>query len=539
MAYVLALDQGTTSSRAIVFDQEGSAVAFAQEELPQIYPQPGQVEHSAEEIWSSQAAVAAEALARAGLSARDLAAVGISNQRETTIVWERATGRPVANAIVWQDRRTADLCERLRQGGLEPLFRERTGLLLDPYFSGTKIAWILEHVPGARAAAEAGRLAFGTVDTWLIWKLTGGALHATDVTNASRTLLWNIHTGTWDPELLAALGIPLEMLPEVRSSSEVYAETLPAVFGAPVPLAGVAGDQQAALFGQACVKPGMAKNTYGTGCFLLLNTGRRPVASASRLVTTPAWRIGSSMEYALEGSVFVGGAVVQWLRDGLGLIRSSAEVEALAASVPDAGGVVLVPAFTGLGAPHWDPYARGTLMGITRGTTAAHIARAALEGIAFQVADVLTAMEVDSRVPLAELRVDGGAARNDLLMQLQADLIGVPVARPVNPETTALGAAYLAGLAVGVWKDLDDVAGRWRVERVFEPRLDPGRTAEMRERWARAVERAKGWALTPDPSPAPPPALPGRGAPPPAPGIPPSPGEGERGGGRGAGGEGS
>ncbi len=493
MPHVLALDQGTTSSRAVVFDPEGSAVAFAQGELRQIYPQPGWVEHAAEEIWGSQVAVAAEALARAGLSARDLAAVGITNQRETVVVWERATGRPVCNAIVWQDRRTAGLCDRLRSDGLEPLFRERTGLLLDPYFSGTKIAWILEHVPGARADAEAGRLAFGTVDSWLIWKLTGGALHVTDVTNASRTLLWNLHTGAWDPELLDALGVPPQMLPEVRSSSEVYAETLPAVFGAPVPLAGVAGDQQAALLGQACVKPGMAKNTYGTGCFLLLNTGRRPVASASRLLTTPAWRIGGATDYALEGSVFVGGAVVQWLRDGLGLIRSSAEVEALAASVPDAGGVVLVPAFTGLGAPHWDPYARGTLLGITRGTTAGHIARAALEGIAFQVADVLTAMEADSGVPLAELRVDGGAAVNDLLMQLQADLIGVPVTRPANPETTALGAAYLAGLAVGVWKDLDDVAGRWRVERVFEPRLDRGRTEEMRARWAKGVERARGW----------------------------------------------
>jgi len=492
--YVLALDQGTTSSRAVVFDAEGSAVAFAQGELRQIYPQPGQVEHAAEEIWGSQVAVAAEALSRAGIAARDLAAVGITNQRETTVVWERATGRPVCNAIVWQDRRTADLCDRLRRDGLEPLFRERTGLLLDPYFSGTKIAWMLDNVPGARAAAEAGELAFGTVDSWLIWKLTGGALHATDVTNASRTLLWNIHTGAWDPELLEALGVPASMLPEVRSSSEVYAEILPGILGAPVPLAGVAGDQQSALFGQACVKPGMAKNTYGTGCFLLLNTGPRPVASASRLLTTPACRIGRVQDYALEGSVFVGGAVVQWLRDGLGLIRSSSEVEALAASVPDSGGVVLVPAFTGLGAPHWDPYARGTLLGITRGTTAAHIARAALESIAFQVADVLTAMEADSGVPLAELRVDGGAAVNDLLMQLQADLIGVPVTRPANPETTALGAAYLAGLAVGVWKDLDDVTSRWKVERVFEPRLDRGRVDEMRGRWARAVERSKGWA---------------------------------------------
>ena len=494
MPYVLALDQGTTSSRAVVFDAEGSAVAFAQGEFRQIYPQPGQVEHAAEEIWGSQVTVAAEALSRAGITARDLAAVGITNQRETTIVWERATGRPVCNAIVWQDRRTADLCDRLRSDGLESLFRERTGLLLDPYFSGTKIAWMLDNVPGARAAAEAGELAFGTVDSWLIWKLTGGALHATDTTNASRTLLWNIHTGAWDPELLDALGVPAAMLPEVRSSSEVYAETLPGVLGAPVPLAGVSGDQQSALFGQACVKPGMAKNTYGTGCFLLLNTGPRPVASASRLLTTPACRIGPVQHYALEGSVFVGGAVVQWLRDGLGLIRSSSEVEALAASVPDAGGVVLVPAFTGLGAPHWDPYARGTILGITRGTTAAHIARAALESIAFQVADVLTAMEADSGVPLAELRVDGGAAMNDLLMQLQADLIGVPVTRPANPETTALGAAYLAGLAVGVWKDLDDVTSRWQVDRVFEPRLDRGRVDEMRARWARAVERAKGWA---------------------------------------------
>jgi glycerol kinase len=493
VSYVLALDQGTTSSRAIVFDAEGSAVAFAQGEFRQIYPQPGQVEHAAEEIWGSQVAVAAEAIARAGITARDLAAVGITNQRETTVIWERATGRPVCNAIVWQDRRTADLCDRLRSDGLEPLFRERTGLLLDPYFSGTKIAWMLANVPGAHAAAEAGELAFGTVDSWLIWKLTGGALHATDATNASRTLLWNIHTGAWDPELLDALGVPAAMLPEVRSSSEVYAETLPGILGAPVPLAGVAGDQQSALFGQACVKPGMAKNTYGTGCFLLLNTGARPVASASRLLTTPACRIGPAQDYALEGSVFVGGAVVQWLRDGLGLIRSSAEVEALAASVPDSGGVVLVPAFTGLGAPHWDPHARGTLLGITRGTTAAHIARAALESIAFQVADVLTAMEADSGVPLAELRVDGGAAVNDLLMQLQADLIGVPVTRPANPETTALGAAYLAGLAVGVWKDLDDVARRWQVERVFEPRLDRGRAEEMRARWARAVERARGW----------------------------------------------
>jgi len=491
MPHVLALDQGTTSSRAIVFDPSGAQVATAQKEFRQIFPQPGWVEHDPQEIWESQLAVAREALERAGLAARDLAALGITNQRETVVVWDRETGLPLTNAIVWQDRRTAGLCDRLKSEGREPLFRERTGLVLDPYFSGTKLAWILENVPGVRDSA--GRLAFGTVDSWLIWNLTGGALHATDVTNASRTLLWDLHTGEWSDEILRILDIPREILPAVRSSSEVYAETLPGLLGAPVAIAGVAGDQQAALFGQACLRPGMVKNTYGTGCFLLMNTGDRPVASRHELLTTPAWRIGARTTYALEGSVFVAGAVVQWLRDGLGLIRSAADVEALAASVPDSGGVVLVPAFTGLGAPHWDPYARGALVGITRGTTAGHLARAALEGIAFQVADVLAAMEADSGVPVAELRVDGGAAVNDLLMQLQADLARVPVVRPRVQETTALGAAYLAGLATGVWKDTNDIAAHWQVERTFEPALDRGRAADLRTRWSRAVERAKGW----------------------------------------------
>jgi glycerol kinase len=497
MPYVLALDQGTTSSRAIVFDESGSEVARAQREFQQIFPQPGWVEHDPAEIWESQLAVAVEALARAGLPASELAALGITNQRETTIVWDRATGLPVTNAIVWQDRRTADACARLKRDGLEPLFRDKTGLVLDPYFSATKIAWILDRVPGVReAAAEPGRLAFGTVDSWLIWNLTGGksgGCHATDVTNASRTLLFDLAAGDWSEELLRVLDVPREILPEVRSSSEVYGETVPGLLGAAVPIAGVAGDQQAALFGQACLSRGMAKSTYGTGCFLLMNTGDRPVPSRHQLLTTPAWQAGGRTDYALEGSVFIGGAVVQWLRDGLGLIRSSAEIEALAAGVPDAGGVVLVPAFTGLGAPHWDPYARGALIGITRGTSAAHVARAALEAIAFQVADVLAAMEADAGFPVEELRVDGGATANNLLMQLQADLAGVPVVRPRVQETTALGAAYLAGLATGVWKSTDEIAVRWQAERTFEPALDPARADEQRARWHRAVERARGW----------------------------------------------
>jgi glycerol kinase len=498
MPHVLALDQGTTSSRAIVFDESGAEVAVAQRELRQIFPHPGWVEHDPLEIWESQLAVAREALARAGLTARDVAALGLTNQRETVVLWDRETGVPLANAIVWQDRRTADVCDRLKREGLEPLFRERTGLVLDPYFSGTKLAWLLDRVAGARDAPE--RIAFGTVDSWLLWNLTGGALHATDVTNASRTLLWNLHAADWDDELLAILGVPRSILPTVRASSELYGETLAGLFGAPIPVAGVAGDQQAALFGQACLRPGMVKNTYGTGCFLLMNTGDRPVRSRHELLTTPAWRLATDAgadagrtAYALEGSVFVAGAVVQWLRDGLGMIQTAAEVEALAASVPDTGGVVLVPAFTGLGAPHWDPYARGALVGITRGTTAAHIARAALEAIAFQVADVLDAMAADAGVPIAELRVDGGAAANDLLMQLQADLAGVPVIRPRVRETTALGAAYLAGLATGVWKDTAEIAARWQMERTFEPTLDPAHAAARRARWNRAVERAKGW----------------------------------------------
>ncbi len=496
MPHILALDQGTTSSRAIVFDESGEVRAVAQRELRQIFPTPGWVEHDPAEIWESQLAVAREALSRAGLRAGDIAAIGITNQRETTVLWERATGRPLHNAIVWQDRRTARDCERLVREGRDGLFRQRTGLVLDPYFSGTKIAWLLDHVPGARDRAEAGEIAFGTVDSWLIWNLTGGRRyrrHVTDVTNASRTLLFDIHEGDWHDELLDALGVPRALLPEVLSSSEVYAETEPGLLGAPVPIAGVAGDQQAALFGQACIRPGMAKNTYGTGCFLLANTGPHAIQSENQLLTSPAWRLRGRTDYALEGSVFVGGAVVQWLRDGLGILQASADVEALAASVPDSGGIVLVPAFTGLGAPHWDPYARGALLGITRGTTAGHLARAALESIAHQVADVLAAMAADAGAPVTELRVDGGAAANDLLMQLQADLAGVPVARPRAHESTALGAAFLAGLAVGVWKDEEEVARHWRVERTFEPAMERGRVEEMRARWSRAVERAKGW----------------------------------------------
>jgi glycerol kinase len=490
---VLALDQGTTSSRAIVFDPDGSPVAMAQREIRQIFPRPGWVEHDPDEIWESQLAVAREALAKANLHARDLAALGITNQRETTILWDRATGLPIHNAIVWQDRRTAAACDRLRAGGHADRFRAKTGLVLDPYFSGTKIAWLLEHVPGAREQAEAGRLAFGTVDAWLIWKLTGGRRHATDLTNASRTLLLDIHTGRWDEELLGILHIPPGLLPEIVPSSGVVDHAGEDRLGAAVPIAGIAGDQQAALFGQACFRPGMAKTTYGTGCFLLANTGARAILSRHELLTSPAWWLPGGIDYALEGSVFTGGAVVQWLRDGLGLIRSSSEVGALAASVPDAGGLLLVPAFTGLGAPHWDPYARGTMIGITRGTTAGHLARAALEAIAFQVADVLAAMEQDSGVAVPEMRADGGAAASDLLMQLQADLAGVPVARPRVSETTALGAAYLAGLATGVWRDLDDIAAHWQADRVFEPRLPAEKAAAMRARWSEAVERSRGW----------------------------------------------
>ncbi len=493
MSYILALDQGTTSSRAILFDRDGAIKGVAQREFRQIFPQPGWVEHDPLEIWTSQASVAVEVLAGAGVRASDVAAIGITNQRETTIVWDRRTGEPIANAIVWQDRRTADACSRLRSDGAEPLFRERTGLVLDAYFSGTKLAWMLDHVEGARARAEAGELAFGTVDSWLLWKLTDGRLHITDASNASRTLLFNIHTLQWDDDLLRALRVPRGVLPEVRSSSEVYGEVTTALGLESVALGGIAGDQQAALFGQMCTSPGLTKNTYGTGCFMLQNTGTKAPASRHQLLTTVAWTRNGVAEYALEGSVFIGGAVVQWLRDGLGVIRSSGDVEALARSVPDNGDVYLVPAFAGLGAPHWDPYARGAIVGLTRGATAGHIARAALESIAFQSADLLDAMQADAGVRLAELRVDGGAARNDFLMQFQSDMIGAPVVRPQITETTALGAAYLAGLSVGFWKSDDEIASQWRIDRRFEPAMPSSRVRELRGRWTQALERAKGW----------------------------------------------
>ena len=493
MSYILALDQGTTSSRAIVFDRDGTVKAVAQKEFTQIFPQAGWVEHDPQDIWASQIGVAVEALGRAHLQPKDIAAIGITNQRETTIVWDRETGTPIGNAIVWQDRRTADYCERLKAEGAGATIQNETGLLIDAYFSASKIRWLLDNVPGARARAEAGRLAFGTVDTWIIWNLTDRAVHVTDVSNASRTMLFNIHTLQWDDQLLKIFGIPRSLLPEVRSSSEVYGRVAPTVGIDSVPIAGIAGDQQAALFGQMCRKPGMSKNTYGTGCFLLQNIGTAPKQSQQQLVTTVAWRIGGRTEYALEGSVFIGGAVVQWVRDGLGLIKTAADIEPLAASVADNGGVYLVPAFAGLGAPHWDSYARGTIVGITRGTTAGHIARAALESIGFQVADLLDAMKADAGIPLSELRVDGGAATNNALMQFQADLLGVPVVRPAVTETTALGAAYLAGLAVGYWKSIDEVSGQWRVDRKFEPQMPRSKADALRERWSAAVGRSREW----------------------------------------------
>ena len=493
MPYLLALDQGTTSSRAIVFDGEGRILGAAQKEFRQIYPQAGWVEHDPLEIWATQRGVAAEALERARLSARDIAAIGITNQRETVVLWDRRTGEPVARAIVWQDRRTAAFCDSLKASGAEEEIRRRTGLLADPYFSGTKLRWLLDHVDGARQRAARGELAFGTIDTWLLWNLTGGRVHATDPSNASRTLLYNIHTGSWDAELLRLLEVPAEVLPEVRPSSGIFGDTQPDLLGAPVPVGGMAGDQQAAQFGQACFDPGLAKNTYGTGCFLLMQTGGEAVASRHRLLTTVAWQADGRLEYALEGSVFIGGAVVQWLRDGLGLIRSSEEVEALAASVDDSHGVYFVPAFTGLGAPHWDAYARGTIVGLTRGVTAAHVARAALESIAFQVADVVSAMEADSGLHVAELRVDGGASRNSLLLQFQADLLGVPVVRAAVTETTALGAAYLAGLAVGALGTRHELARQWKAGARFEPRMGRDEAQARRWQWARAVERARGW----------------------------------------------
>ena len=491
MKHILALDQGTTSSRAIVFDHAGTIVAVAQKEFPQIFPKPGWVEHDPNDIWSSQSGVAAEALAKANLSAADLAAIGITNQRETTLVWDRTTGQPVHNAIVWQDRRTAPMCDRLRARKLDRVIRKKTGLVIDAYFSGTKVQWILQNVKGARARAKAGELAFGTVDSWLVWNLTGGQVHVTDASNASRTMLFDIGKGDWDDELLKIFDVPRSMLPEVCSSSEVYGQTT--LFGSPIPIAGIAGDQQAALFGQACTKPGMAKNTYGTGCFMLMNTGTKRIASKHNLLTTVAWRIGNRTEYALEGSIFIAGAVVQWLRDGLEFFRSSPEVEALAASVPSSDGVYLVPAFAGLGAPHWDQYARGTIVGLTRGTTKAHIARAALEGIALQTMDVLKAMEADAGIRLKELRVDGGASANDLLMGLQADLLNVPVVRPKVAETTALGAAYLAGLAVGYWKDQADIARQWQVDKRFTPAMTAATRKRIAKDWERALGRAKAW----------------------------------------------
>ena len=493
MSYVLAIDQGTTSSRTVVLDREGQTVAVAQKEFRQIFPQPGWVEHDPNEIWSTQMGVTAEALGRAHIRAGDIAAVGIANQRETTIVWDRISGDPICNAIVWQDRRTASMCDRLRTDGLEDTFKSKTGLVLDAYFSGTKIAWILENVPGAREKAERGELAFGTVDTWLAHKLTSRQLHITDVSNASRTLLFNIHTGDWDDELLTILRIPRSMLPEVRASSEVYGEVSTSLAATGAPLAGILGDQQAATMGQICVTPGMAKNTYGTGCFLVMNTGDKAQASKNNLLTTIAWKLNGEVQYALEGSIFVGGAIVQWLRDGLKIIRESSQVEALARSVDDNGGVYLVPALVGLGAPHWDPYARGALLGITRGTTDGHVARAALEGIAYEVADLVSAMQADARAGITELRADGGAAANDLLMQFQADILRIPVVRPTVLETTAQGAAYMAGLAVGYWGSVEEIAANWQVDRRFEPVMSESDAANLRNRWTEAVARAKAW----------------------------------------------
>ena len=492
--YILSLDQGTSSSRAIVFDRKGEIRSMAQREFPQYFPQPGWVEHNPHEIWSSQASVIAEAISAIDINGLNIAGIGITNQRETTVVWDRETEEPVYNAIVWQDRRTSEYCDRLKADGQTEFIRERTGLIIDAYFSATKIKWILDNVPGARRRAEQGKLMFGTVDTWLIWRLTRGEVHVTDVSNASRTMLFNIHTLQWDEELLKLFDIPASMMPEVKSSSEVYGATKTTIFAHKVPIAGIAGDQQAALFGQMCVEPGSVKNTYGTGCFLLMNSGEKPIASKNNLLTTVAWKIGDKVNYALEGSIFVGGSVVQWLRDGLGIIRSSSEVEALAASVPDTGGVYFVPALTGLAAPHWDQYARGAISGISRGTTAAHIARAALEGIAYQTLDVLKAMQADSGVQFKELKVDGGASANNLLMQFQADIAGVTVRRPMIRETTALGAAYLAGLATGVWRDLNDIKGQWTLDKLYEPQMETARARELVDGWHKAVERARGWA---------------------------------------------
>ena len=490
MKYVLALDQGTTSSRAVLFDRVGQIKALAQKEFKQIFPQAGWVEHDPEELWSSQLQVAKEIID--GVDKTDIFTIGITNQRETTVIWDKTTGKTIYNAIVWQDRRTAYMTDRLKIDGLEQIFQSKTGLVLDPYFSGTKVKWILDNIEGARAKAEQGKLAFGTIDAWLVWNLTDGQHHITDVTNASRTLLYNIHELSWDSELLDILDIPTSILPEVVSSSTVYGSTAKKLFGFEIPISGIAGDQQAALFGQNCIKPGMVKNTYGTGCFVLMNTGVKPIKSGQNLLTTIAWQLSDKVEYALEGSVFVGGAVVQWLRDGLGIIKSSSEIEDIASQVNKTEGVYLVPAFSGLGAPYWDPHARGTIVGITRGTTHAHIARAALESIAYQSFDLLKAMEADSGIQLQQLRVDGGATVNNLLMQFQADLLGVSVIRPKITETTALGAAYLAGLSVGFWEDWDEISGQWQTERKFEPAMSKDEIKTLYSGWLNAVEKSKG-----------------------------------------------
>ena len=487
--FILALDQGTTSSRAIVFDHNGHIKSVAQKEFTQYFPQPGWVEHNPNEIWSSQASVIAEAISAIDINGLDIAGIGITNQRETTIVWDVDTEEPIYNAIVWQDRRTSEFCDELKAQGLTDKIHEKTGLIIDAYFSGTKIKWILDNVPGARKRAEMGKLRFGNVDSWLVWRLTRGEVHVTDVTNASRTMLFNIHDLKWDEELMELLDIPMSMMPAVKSSSEVYGHTKTTIFAHEVPISGIAGDQQAALFGQMCIEPGSIKNTYGTGCFVMLNTGNKPVMSKNNLLTTIAWKIGNQVVYALEGSIYVGGSVVQWLRDGLGFITSSSEIEDLASTVPDSGGVYFVPALTGLAAPYWDQYARGTIVGITRGTTRAHIARAALDGIAFQTYDIAQAMAKDMNASLTELKVDGGASRNNLLMQSQADLLGIKVVRPRITETTALGAAYLAGLAVGFWKNIDDIKNQWQVERCFEPIADSDTVEAAKAGWADAIGR--------------------------------------------------
>ncbi|PSQ97248.1 MAG: glycerol kinase [Bacteroidetes bacterium SW_9_63_38] len=498
MRFVLALDQGTTSSRAILFDKSGQIQSVAQKEFEQIYPNPGWVEHNPDEIWSTQIGTASEALGRAGVSASDVAAVGITNQRETTIIWDRETGEPIHNAIVWQDRRTSGICDRLKDQGHLDLFQEKTGLILDAYFSGTKIKWLLDNVDGARKRAENGELAFGTVDSWLVWNLTGGSRHVTDATNASRTLLYNIHEGEWDDELLDILDVPRPLLPEVEDSSAVYGETKVDAFGTSVPIGGIAGDQQAALFGQMCTSPGLGKNTYGTGAFMVQNTGQEAVTSENNLLTTIGYQLDDTTYYALEGSIFVAGAVVQWLRDELQIIRDAPEVEKLARKVDDNGGAYFVPAFTGLGAPHWDQYARGTIVGLTRGVNRNHLARAAIEGMAYQVADVIDAMEADSGIKTRELRADGGAAANDLLLQFQSDILDVPVIRPETLETTALGAAYLAGLAVGFWESQSEIKDQWELDKRFTPSMSPDRVETLRTGWSKAVERARAWEFPDD-----------------------------------------